>query len=193
MSEPIPIEALQRVADALRRLGVDYYIGGSIASVVHGIPRSTVDIDLVAEIRMEHARPLAQALGDDFYADEQMIWDAVTRGGSFNLIHLPTMYKVDIFVAGNRPFDRSARSRTAEHCPVPDDPRRFPIASAEDVILSKLEWYRAGGETSERQWGDVIGVMKIQADNLDWDYLQRWAPELEVADLLDRARREAES
>jgi hypothetical protein len=191
MSEPIPIEALQRVADALRQLGVEYYIGGSIASVVHGIPRSTVDIDLVAEIRREHARPLAQALGEDFYAEEQMIRDAIARGGSFNLIHLPTMYKVDVFVARGRPFDRSARGRAAEHCPVPGDPRRFPVASAEDVILSKLEWYRAGGEISERQWTDVIGVMKIQSNHLDWDYLRRWAAELEVADLLDRARREA--
>jgi hypothetical protein len=74
---------------------------------------------------------------------------------------------------------------------VPGDPRRFPVASAEDVILSKLEWYRAGGEISERQWTDVIGVMKIQSNHLDWDYLRRWAAELEVADLLDRARREA--
>lgn len=193
MSDTIPMEAFKYAAEAFRHLGVEYYIGGSIASVAHGTPRSTVDIDIIADIRNEHVDSLVRLLEDRYYIDGRMMRDAIQRRASFNIIHLETMYKLDVFVLGTRGFDRSAWSRTVPVRPFEDHEEEYPIASAEDTILSKLEWYRRGGEKSERQWLDVIGVMKVQAGNLDWEYMMRWAPEIGVADLLERARHESDS
>ncbi len=185
------IAVTMAVADTLEALGVPYAIGGSFASAVHGVMRATMDADLVADLRPEHAEPLAQTLGDAFYADAEMIRDAIRRHGSFNLIHLETMFKVDVFVAKPRAFDRSQLARRQLHLVGEDPERRAYVTSAEDIVLSKLEWYRMGGETSDRQWRDVLGVLKVQGDRLDRGYLRRMAAELDVADLLEQAFEEA--
>lgn len=163
-----------------------YYIGGSVASSAHGIARASLDVDVVADLRPEHVQLLAQRLRDAYYLDPDRMRDAVARQRSFNLIHLATMLKVDVFVVKARPFDREAlrRARTAS---VADQTRAFPVASAEDTVLAKLEWFRAGGELSERQWSDVLGVLKAMGPTLDLAYLRRWAATLSVRDLLDRA------
>jgi hypothetical protein len=120
-----------------------------------------------------------------------MIKNAIRARSSFNLIHLPTSYKIDVFLPSARPFERSVRERVVRsRLPAIED-REVPIVSAEDIILNKLEWYRQGGEVSERQLSDVLGVMKVQAGSLDDAYLRRWAAQLGVSDLLERARREA--
>ena len=179
------------VVDALDALGVPYAIGGSFASALHGVMRATMDADLVADLRLEHVEPLAQALGDVFYADAEMMRDAIRRHGSFNLIHLDTTFKVDVFVAKPRAFDRSQLARRQLHLLSEDPERHAYITSAEDIILSKLEWYRMGGEISDRQWRDVLGVLKVQGDRLDRDYLRRMAVELGVTDLLEKVFEEA--
>ena len=185
------IAVTMMVADALDALGVPYAIGGSFASALHGVMRATMDADMVADLRLEHAEPLAQALGDAFYADAEMMRDAVRRHRSFNVIHLETMFKVDVFVAKPRAFDRSQLARRQLHLLSEDPDRRAYVATAEDIVLSKLEWYRMGGEVSDRQWRDVLGVLKVQGDRLDRDYLRRMATELGVSDLLKQAFGEA--
>ena len=132
------------------QLGVKHYVGGSVASSVHGVARTTLDADLVAAMREEHVDALMAGLADTFYASEPAIRAAVKKQSSFNVIHLPTMFKVDVFIAKNRPFDESALQRTRLDTLGEDEQLRAYVASPEDVILSKLEWYRLGGSTGVR-------------------------------------------
>ena len=189
ISEQIAVTLL--VVDALEKLGVRYLIGGSLASALYGVPRATMDADLVADLRLEHAEPLAHALTSAFYVDAEMIRDAVRQQRSFNVIHLATAFKVDVFVRKKRAFDESQLARRTKQIVATDPERTAFVASAEDTILAKLEWYRIGGETSERQWRDVLGVVKVQGERLDVMYLRQWAAQLGVADLLERVLGEA--
>ena len=187
-----PVAVTLTVTQTLETLGVPYAIGGSLSSALHGVMRATMDVDLVADLQPEHAELLVRALGDAFYADMEMIRHAIRRHGSFNLIHLETMFKVDIFVAKPRAFDRSQLARRQLHGLGEEPEHQAYFTSAEDTVLVKLEWYRRGGEVSDRQWRDVLGVLKVQGDRLDRDYMQRMAVELKVSDLLKRALEEAE-
>jgi hypothetical protein len=122
-----------------------------------------------------------------------MIRDAVHRRGSFNVIHLDTMFKVDVFVAKDdewscTQFSRAHRARIGDA----GEKVELVFASPEDTVLHKLVWYRLGGETSERQWRDTVGVLRVQGAALDATYLAAWAPRLGVDDLLDRARADAQ-
>jgi hypothetical protein len=182
---------LVRVFDAL---GIAYVVGGSVASSLYGVPRLTRDVDLVADIRLAHADAIASALIDEFYVDADMIRDAVRRRASFNVIHLPTMFKADVFILKNDAWshEEMARARTQD-LEVPDGKVAVRFASPEDTLLHKLVWYKLGNEVSDRQWGDVLGVLEVQGDTLDQDYLDRWAPELEVTSLLERARAQRSS
>jgi hypothetical protein len=129
-------------------------------------------------------------LQDAFYADEQMIQQAIRQRGSFNLIHLSTMFKVDIFIPKGRPFDQQQLNRRIAESVGLDSDEQIWVLSAEDVVLAKLDWFRLGGEISERQWRDILGVLKTQQATLDIDYLKQWAQSLGVADLMDRALEE---
>jgi len=174
------------VIAVLEELGIRYLIGGSLASTVHGTPRATLDADLLADVKTEHIKQLYEKLNRDFYISEEDMRKAFARRTSFNLIHLSTLFKVDIFLPKNRPFDNQQFNNRALYVVAQDPERSAYIASAEDTILAKLEWYRLGNEVSERQWRDVIGIFKVQDKHLNIEYLRRTASELGVLDLLNR-------
>ena len=186
-SLPEPVAVARHIADTLTRLGVSYVIGGSFASSVHGEPRSTNDIDMVADLGQSNVDGFVDAIGAEWYVSREAVVHAVREGGAFNVIHMPTAVKVDIFVAGIDVFDRE---RLQRRTPVSfsSDPGQVTlfVDTAEDTILRKLEWYRRGGETSERQWRDVVGIVDAQSSRLDRVYLRKWAARLGVSDLTER-------
>lgn len=189
---PEPVAITLRVVEALNELQAPYFITGSLASAVHGVVRTTVDVDIVVQLQPHHAELLTQRLDDQFYADPQAIRSAILRRSSFNLIHMESMFKVDIFVPEDRPYKDAQFERRKQEVVATEPARSAYVATAEDTILAKLEWYRAGGDVSERQWRDVLGVLRAQRDQLDLDYLKRWAAELGIEDLLDEAFADAE-
>jgi hypothetical protein len=190
MNAPEIVAAIEPIVEALEELGVTYHIGGSVASSVHGIPRLTIDTDIVADLRPEHVRPLVKQLEVEYYIDADAVRDAIRRRSSFNAIHLDTMLKVDVFIAKTRAFDQEELRRVRQEV-LAEGTRPFYMASPEGTILNKLEWYRMGGEVSDRQWNDILGVLKVKGTALDMVYMQRWAKALQVTDLLERALVEA--
>jgi len=176
---------------ALDRCGIPYAVGGSVASSYHGSPRATNDVDLLVEFLPAKAESFAQALGSDFYADPDMIRDALFNVRSFNVIHLKTTYKFDFFpVWGDRFASSQLARRVAVRSDLLGEPLDFPIASPEDIILAKLAWFQKGGRSSARQWNDVLGVVRIQGDRLDRVYLNEWSERLGVRELLEDALRQ---
>ena len=184
-------EVLLRVLVALESVDAPYLGGGSFASSAHGVYRTTADVDLLVELRTDKVAALVAKLEDEFYADGEMMQDSLRTGNSFNLIHFATGLKVDVFPAAGTPFERQQLSRRSPLELGGERAKTVYFASPEDTVLAKLRWYRETGETSDRQWTDVLGVLKVQRERLDVVYLQRWAEELGVADLLARVRADA--
>jgi hypothetical protein len=185
------VRVVQEVAAALSRLDIPYALGGSWASSLLGKFRFTHDADLTVEPFPGKEAALCQCFGEDYYVSLPAAQQAVRQRSSFNIVHTPTAFKVDLFVRKERPFERSVMARRRAY-PLPGLlGQSISCVTAEDVILLKLEWYRLGGGASEQQLKDVIGVLQIQAGKLDQAYLDRWAADLGVADLLARVRQES--
>jgi hypothetical protein len=188
MRPPDILRALVPVARVLDTLKIPYYIGGSVASSLYGLARATLDVDIAARIALGQVSSLQDSLQNEYYVDEDMIAEAINRRSSFNLIHLATSIKIDVFVPIDGPFQRTAMERKVKDTLSEDDPTaEFYFSSPEDVILNKLKWYELGGRVSERQWLDVTGVIKVQGDSLDQVYLQHWSEDLGISILLKKA------
>jgi hypothetical protein len=183
------VEVIQAITAVLARLEVPYAVGGSWASSLLGKPRFTRDVDITVEPFPGKETVFCDSFGEDYYVSLPMIQDAIRRRSSFNIIHWPSGFKVDLFIRKDRHFEASVLARRHVY-PLPDG-QTFTLVSPEDIILLKLEWYRLGGGASERQWSDILGVFQVQAEKLDQAYLDHWAADLGVGDLLQRARQES--
>jgi hypothetical protein len=195
LMEPVNQEyqpVLRFTLRALDRLGIAYAIGGSVASSLHGSSRMTRDADLTVEpFTGREGVFLAAFAPPEYYVSPDAVRDALRTRSTFNILHPATGYKIDIFVRKDEPFEQAAFARRRPYS-LPDAPDELvQVHSSEDIILLKLRWYRIGGEVSETQWSDVLAVMKTQGDRLDAPYLDHWATEIGVKDLLDRARSQA--
>jgi hypothetical protein len=180
-----PIALAVQVSGHLDALQVLHTIGGSIASSFAGEPRATVDIDIVAALEERHVEALVAALSAEYYVDADALRRAVRNRASVNLVHQATQLKVDLFVAGGTPLDaRQLARRQAVEFP---DGRRLYVHPPEDILLQKLRWYRRGGEVSDRQWRDIVAIVRVQGGRLDLEYLRECAGLVGVSDLLDRA------
>jgi hypothetical protein len=189
----LPISVLSLVTNTLDKLKIHYVLVGSFASSVHGLYRATADIDILADIRMEHVGPLHEALKEDFYLDELAMRNAIARGQSFNAIHFDSVFKVDLFVASNDEFTSAQLSRGQLKKLTPDRLDAVYVATAEDTVLAKLRWFRSGNGSSQNQWNDVLGILAVGREGVDKEYLRVWAERLGVSDLLQKALNEVES
>lgn len=191
----IPQELLNGVGpvvEGLQDLGISYVITGSVAALAYGMYRSTADVDIVVDLRPEHVSPLVARLEDAYYIDADMLHDAIQHRSSCNLIYLESMLKIDFFIPKDEQFEVAIFQRArAEEYETANGEYRFYFTSPEDLVLRKLEWYRNTGLTSERQWTDILGVLKVQASGLDFDYMQVWAQRLGLSELLGQALEDA--
>jgi len=183
--------AVQPVLKAFEILSIPYYIGGSVASSIYGMARATMDVDIVADLKNSHINCLKQILENEYYIDNEMIADAIRTNSSFNLIHLETMIKIDVFIHKEDPYAELALKRKRKDTLEELANVEFYFSSPEDIIIAKVQRYKIGGFVSERQWLDVIGVIKVQGDLLDKKYLKRWSQKLGLASLMQKVFDEA--
>ena len=183
---------MKPVSEAFDELGVAYAVGGSVAGLAHGFSRFTMDVDIVAALQEKHVAEFSHRLRNaNFFVDEEMIIDAVRHRHSFNVFDENTGFKVDVFITSGSAWDEQVLARREPGYLGDDKEPAFTVESVEDLALSKLRWFKMSGGVSDRQWNDVLGVLKLNFFDLDFDYLQRWARELKIHDLLEKALDEA--
>ncbi len=182
--------ALLPVVDLFESLHIPYYVGGSVASSYSGVARATQDADVVASLRTANVPPLIAKLQDRYYFSRERIVTAVRDKKSFNLIHLETSFKIDVFVSTGDSFSAETMARRVS-IEIAEVQRRLDFCSPEDIVLHKLLWYEEGNRISDRQWYDLQGVLRLQGKNLDLVYLRRLANQLDLKDLVEEALGEA--
>ena len=187
MAEPQDILVLTEFTGILDSLRIAYAIGGSFASSIYGYVRFTQDVDITTEPFDEKAEKFFELVKSKYYISKQAMYHALDTAESFNVIHLETAFKVDLFVRADTDFQKQIFARRKSLRLSDSISRDFSVVSPEDVVLLKLQWYRAGDCSSQIQLSDVIGVLTIQKDRLDFDYLQKWAAALGIDNLLKTA------
>jgi hypothetical protein len=186
------LQAVREVIAILDRLAIPYALGGAMASSVYGVNRYTRDANLAVEPFSGQVAQFAASFTPDYYVSIPAIQEAIERRASFNIINTRTGFKIDIFIRKDRPFEESAMMRRRAVL-LPDAPEQpMTLLTPEDTLLFKLEWYRLSDEALDQQWKDILGVLKVQAGRLDETYMDHWAAELNVSDLLAKAKRETQ-
>jgi len=179
---------LERIVMNLENAEIPYMISGSLGSSFHGEPRATNDIDIVIAPAATQLNIFIQSLGDDYYISQETAMEALEKHSMFNIIDYKTAWKADIIIRKERPFSLEEFKRKI---PVNILGLQVYVVSPEDAILSKLEW--AGERESELQFRDALGVVIVQWENLNREYLQKWARELGVESILNTILNNAEN
>lgn len=187
MSEPVELIILEDFTNILEKLGISYAIGGSIASSIYGKIRFTEDADITVEPFDNQADKLFELLKPRYYISKDAMYQALKLRQSFNVIHLESAFKIDVFIQKGSSFEKQLMSRRKSLKLSDFLGKSFSVVSPEDIILLKLQWYREGGCSSERQWNDVLGVLAVQAKRLDFEYLKKWSSILGINNLLEKA------
>jgi hypothetical protein len=181
-----------KITSILEDLNIPYILGDSLASTFYGTICATFDADLVVALQSNQVNEFLERIPANFLVDRNIVQDAIDHYSSFNLIDQSTLMKVDLFVVPLEGFDKSQLERRVRGV-IREPDIKVWFTSAEDIILKKLEWYKIGNLVSERQWRDILGVMKFQSQSLDWEYLEKWASVLGVDNLLAEARMNSET
>jgi len=191
MNNPEELVILRSFTDILEQLDIAYAIGGSMASSIYGTVRFTQDADITVEPFDNLADKFLELLTPEYYISRDAVNQALSEPGCFNVIHLSSAFKIDVFIRKNSAFEKQLMDRRKKLKLSDSLENPFSVVSPEDIILLKLQWYRDGGCSSEQQWNDALGVLAIQAEKLDFEYLNNWANKLEISELLEKAILEA--
>jgi len=181
-------DAAVDAAALFERLGVPYVLAGGVATIVYGEPRSTLDVDFAVHLGPEQARRLAAVAGSTFLVQAESPIEAARTLSMFSMVHATSYMKIDVHVVPRTGIHKMEIERGRWQRLGPGHPDEIRIATPEDIVLQKLRWYADADCTSQKQWRDVLGILKSRGHSLDFDYLATWAPELRVTDLLEKAR-----
>jgi|SRR5580698_1040841 len=180
-------EVFRRITAALDLAGIGYMLSGSFASAYHGVPRSTQDIDFVIDATPTQLKTLVESLPrEEYYADLAAALEARHRQSLFNVIDLATGWKIDFIICKARAFSQVEFGRRRR---VELQGLSIFVASAEDIVIAKLEWAKLAA--SQRQIEDVTAILKLRWESLDHSYLEKWIRELGLAQEWDVALRGA--
>jgi hypothetical protein len=193
MGEGEQVIVIKKLTDVLDELKIEYAIGGSIASSLYGTVRFTQDADITVKEFRGVVDRLYDRLKDEFYLSREAMAQALDSCGSFNAIHLETSFKIDVFIQGRGEFEKQLLARRKRIRLSDSLEKRFCVVSPEDIILLKLRWYARSGCVSDRQWDDILGVLRVQGDSLDFQYLKVWSRKLGVDELLQRVISESKT
>jgi hypothetical protein len=170
----------------LDELAIDYVLGGSFAGSFFGEPRATADVDIAIQVGDEDGERLIGRAQGEFYLPTESARLAIKHHDSFNLVDTSIAFKIDLFVLGDNLLDRQQLTRRIL-VPVPGITPGLWVTSPEDQILRKLEWFRAGGESSDQQWRDILGILRVNGTTLDRDYLKSIGVQLGLEQMLQRS------
>lgn len=174
-----PRDLMLAVTGLFNRIGARYYVTGSMGAMAYGEYRSTLDVDIVVDLRYGDASDMREAFQEpEYYLSPQSMYEAMQRGGQFNVIHVPTAMKADLIMPDDSPFSamRFSRVRTIEVSPG----EGVRVSSPEDIILKKLESYKEGG--SDKHFRDIASMIRVSGSSFDRAYLEGWAEKLEVVE-----------
>ena len=178
---------LEKVIKSLNASKIPYMLSGSMCSSFHGQPRATNDADIVINPTTEQLLDFINSFGSDYYVSKEAALQSLANNSMFNIIDIQTGWKADLIIQKKRDYSKQEFSRRKNANVMGMD---MSIVSPEDSILSKLEWAKTSQLST--QFNDALGVLTVQGDRLDFNYLRKWAKKLEVEDSLELILREIE-
>jgi hypothetical protein len=181
-----PLKIVRKATEILEKAGVDYLVGGSLASSLHGIPRSTQDVDIIVDLSEHMIDKILPLFSEHFYVDFEMAKEAAQRRSSFNIIDKELLYKLDIFIQEDDDLSEMEMKRRVKYRIADSGDQTIFVCSPEDIVAHKLYWYKLGNGVSERQWNDALNVLKVQKGRLDLDYLKMICRARGVSELLEK-------